>query len=419
MSSDYEILTEKDMPYFRDLVDKGMAVIIDIPENILMSLDIGEFEEDKEAAKISDEELLDYINKHKDSFIAAADRNEEIMKNTKLLEEELMGTEALPEIEEDEEENIIPVAPLPPSISQENRNIEATRAERETVPPMRDEEWKNAGGPTPSEMLDTYEREEEEQRFIRERRQRLREEQERRRRIEADDDGRVSVRPERRLERHALRERRMEKEDVEERETEDKGQAAGGSQKMPPSPAQLQEAKRKARMLGYTGAVPMEILLMLLDVTDEEQPAVPEEETTSTTKETNPEPPAEQDPPQNTRITIPARQDEMEEEGEEEEDEDEIEKAKDAAFLQGIEESIRKNDENMRVMRTEEKEEEVVSAASDNPYTGEDAELYQEMVESGQFSMEDIHFVMSNQIPTDYKRQLFTRMLEDKLDDDE
>ena len=103
MSSDYEILTEKDMPYFRDLVDKGMAVIIDIPENILMSLDIGEFEEDKEAAKISDEELLDYINKHKDSFIAAADRNEEIMKNTKLLEEELMGTEALPEIEEDEE----------------------------------------------------------------------------------------------------------------------------------------------------------------------------------------------------------------------------------------------------------------------------------------------------------------------------
>lgn len=132
MGSDYEILTEKDMPYFRELVDKGQAVIIEIPEDVIMSLDIGEFEEDKEASEITDEELLDYINSHRESFIRAAERNEQIMENSRALEEELMGTEelSLTEGAGDGETSIMPAVPLPASIP---------RKPRETMPQVKKE----------------------------------------------------------------------------------------------------------------------------------------------------------------------------------------------------------------------------------------------------------------------------------------
>ena len=423
MGSDYEILTEKDMPYFRELVDKGQAVIIEIPEDVLMDIDIGEFEEDKEAAKITDEELLDYINRHKEAFIAAADRNEQIMEETRRLEEELMGTQALPEMEEEEQikGDIMPVAPLPSSIAaDENRS--ATRAERET--PMRDEEWKKAGGPTSREMLDTYEKEEEEQRLIRERRLRLRMQREAQRRNEETEAAESDA-------------GRYERRDPSPHEAPDTGSAAESGGKMPPTPAQLLEAKKKARQLGYTGNIPMEVLMMLLDVSDEEE--TKQEEANAHLEEPEKDiSPAVQDSPEypvrhdgNGFNIKPGRHDEEDNlfpVGGTDEDipadkTDEIENAKDAAFLRSVEESMEKNSESMRTMRTEEEEkdrkEDIQSPAEDNPYTGEDAQLYREVIESGQFAEEDIRFVMENQIPTDYKRQLFMKMLEDKMDEDE
>ena len=402
MGSDYEILTEKDMPYFRDLVDKGQAVIIEIPEDVLMDLDIGEFEEDKEASKITDEELLDYINKHKQSFIEAAERNEQIMERTRRLEEELMGTEDLPQIEEAVEDDIdvMPVAPLPSSISIENTEVSSTRAEREE--PMRDEEWKKAGGPTSSEMLDTYEKEEEEQRLIRERRQRLRMQREARTRIENNENE------------EALAGKPSRREDPIRPEESESSSGNDGSGKTPPTPGQLLEAKKKARQLGYTGNIPMEVLMMLLDVTDEE-------ETKQEDKQDVPEKAAPIEYKPSDDKTDKTLQLPKEEDGPIEETA-ETESASDAQHS-AAEEPMKKAEDDMRIAHTEDapedrKEENPVSI-KDNPYTGEDAELYRDVVESGQFSMEDINFVMSNQIPTDYKRQLFMKMLENKLDDEE
>lgn len=402
MGSDYEILTEKDMPYFRDLVDKGQAVIIEIPEDVLMDLDIGEFEEDKEASKITDEELLDYINKHKQSFIEAADRNEQIMERTRRLEEELMGTEDLPQIEEAVEDDIdvMPVAPLPSSIVPENTERDATRAERET--PMRDEEWKRAGGPTSSEMLDTYEKEEEEQRLIRERRQRLRMQREARTRIENNGNE------------EALAGKPSRREDPIRPEEPESSSGNDGSGKTPPTPEQLLEAKKKARQLGYTGNIPMEVLMMLLDVTDEE-------ETKQEDKQEVPEKAAPIEYKPSDDKTDKTLQLPKEEAGPIEETA-ETESASDAHHP-AAEEPMKKAEGDMRMIHTddtpEDRKEENPVSIKDNPYTGEDAELYRDVVESGQFSMEDINFVMSNQIPTDYKRQLFMKMLENKLDDEE
>lgn len=402
MGSDYEILTEKDMPYFRDLVDKGQAVIIEIPEDVLMDLDIGEFEEDKEASKITDEELLDYINKHKQSFIEAAERNEQIMERTRRLEEELMGTEDLPQIEEAVKDDIdvMPVAPLPSSISMENTEGSSTRAEREE--PMRDEEWKKAGGPTSSEMLDTYEKEEEEQRLIRERRQRLRMQREARTRIENNENE------------EALAGKPSRREDPIRPEEPESSSGNDGSGKTPPTPEQLLEAKKKARQLGYTGNIPMEVLMMLLDVTDEE-------ETKQEDKQEVPEKAATIEYKPSDDKTDKTLQLPKEEAGPIEETA-ETESASDAHYP-AAEEPMKKAEDDMRMIHTddtpEDRKEENPVSIKDNPYTGEDAELYRDVVESGQFSMEDINFVMSNQIPTDYKRQLFMKMLENKLDDEE
>ena len=402
MGIDYEILTEKDMPYFRALVDKGQAVIIEIPEDVLMDLDIGEFEEDKEASKITDEELLDYINKHKQSFIEAAERNEQIMERTRRLEEELMGTEDLPQIEEAVKDDIdvMPVAPLPSSISMENTEGSSTRAEREE--PMRDEEWKKAGGPTSSEMLDTYEKEEEEQRLIRERRQRLRMQREARTRIENNENE------------EALAGKPSRREDPIRPEEPESSSGNDGSGKTPPTPEQLLEAKKKARQLGYTGNIPMEVLMMLLDVTDEE-------ETKQEDKQEVPEKAATIEYKPSDDKTDKTLQLPKEEAGPIEETA-ETESASDAHYP-AAEEPMKKAEDDMRMIHTddtpEDRKEENPVSIKDNPYTGEDAELYRDVVESGQFSMEDINFVMSNQIPTDYKRQLFMKMLENKLDDEE
>lgn len=414
MGSDYEILTEKDMPYFRDLVAKGQAVIIEISEDVLMSLDIGEFEEDKEAAEITDEELLEYINSHKESFIAAAERNEQILESTRVLEEELMGTEAIPEMDERylEQERIMPVAPLPTSMEDETERRRAAVPERETESTMREEEWKKAGGPTPMEMLDEYDREQEEQDRLRERRKWNRARQERRR-MQED-------------EREEPRER---KEDTGHR-----APAQEGVRKTPPTPAQLLEAKEKARRLGYEGQVPMEILMMLLDVTTEEASA-PQEAVIVPDRRAVPEedhaparPSKVQEMPIRPRIT--QEEDRMEEET----PDPELDNRADEEFLSEIEDSIRRNleaepgpmeDEPSQAEREEETaqirdnapEEETAEEVKTNPYTGEDAELYREIVESGQLTEEEISFVMSHQVPPDYKRQLFMRMLENKLDE--
>ena len=230
---------------------------------------------------------------------------------------------------------------------------------------------------------------------------------------------------------------RYERRDPSPHEAPDTGSAAESGGKMPPTPAQLLEAKKKARQLGYTGNIPMEVLMMLLDVSDEEE--TKQEEANAHLEEPEKDiSPAVQDSPDypvrhdgNVFNIKPGRHDEEDnffpvggtDEDIPAEKTDEIENVKDAAFLRSVEESMEKNSESMRTMRTEEEEkdrkEDIQSPAEDNPYTGEDAQLYREVIESGQFTEEDIRFVMENQIPTDYKRQLFMKMLEDKMDEDE
>lgn len=45
--SEIEYLTEKDLPYFRKLEEKGEAVILEIPPEILRSMDIKSLLEDE------------------------------------------------------------------------------------------------------------------------------------------------------------------------------------------------------------------------------------------------------------------------------------------------------------------------------------------------------------------------------------
>ena len=420
MGSDYEILTEKDMPYFRELVDKGQAVIIEIPEDVIMSLDIGEFEEDKEASKITDEELLDYINSHRESFIRAAERNEQIMENSRALEEELMGTEELPLTEGagDGETSIMPAVPLPASIPPEAEGNHAAGEKRESQTHMRDEEWKKAGGPTSKEMLDIYDREKEEQERL------LRQpgiphvEKEPPRPTHAGGRAETSTQSG----RGAVRS--MNEEDVHTGASE---ATIKDGRKTPPTPAQLREAKEKARQLGYTGQIPMEILVMLLDVSDKNGMPPVQEETPAPSAKRVAAPASEiqENPPQH-----PVKPSGVEQEAEPdaepttETEEPEIDNTEDTAFIQGIEDSIKKNRETTTLFaegaQTQpEKDGKIPEDMHEIPYTGDEAELYREVAESGQFSVKDIHFVMSSQIPVDYKRQLFRKMLENKLDEDE
>ena len=166
---------------------------------------------------------------------------------------------------------------------------------------------------------------------------------------------------------------------------------------------------------------------MLLDVSDKNGMPPVQEETPAPSAKRVAAPASEiqENPPQH-----PVKPSGVEQEAEPdaepttETEEPEIDNTEDTAFIQGIEDSIKKNRETTTLFaegaQTQpEKDGKIPEDMHEIPYTGDEAELYREVAESGQFSVKDIHFVMSSQIPVDYKRQLFRKMLENKLDEDE
>ena len=86
-----EFYDRKDLEYWRKQAALGKAVIIEIPVEMLLDLDIEELSRTHNA-KISPEELAQWIEENREAFTAAADTAKEKIAEAEQLERELYGS---------------------------------------------------------------------------------------------------------------------------------------------------------------------------------------------------------------------------------------------------------------------------------------------------------------------------------------
>ena len=111
-----EFYNRKDLEYWRKQAVIGRAVIIEIPKEMLLDLDIEELSRSHNA-KISPEELTAWIEENREAFLAAAKGEEKNITEAERIERELYGitqgisaeqTPAKPEEKVPSERNTLP-----------------------------------------------------------------------------------------------------------------------------------------------------------------------------------------------------------------------------------------------------------------------------------------------------------------------
>ena len=86
-----EFYNRKDLEYWRKQAEIGTAVIIEIPAEMLLDLDIEELSKTHNA-KISPEELTQWIEENREAFTAVAKGEEKKIAEAEKLERELYGS---------------------------------------------------------------------------------------------------------------------------------------------------------------------------------------------------------------------------------------------------------------------------------------------------------------------------------------
>ena len=121
-----EFYNRKDLEYWRKQAEIGRAVIIEIPPEMLLDLDIEELSH-AHNAKISPEELTQWIEENREAFTAVAKGEEKKIAEAEKLERELYGSSTG---HTEEQKPVQPTETVPPgwnAVSETNAgNAEVT-----------------------------------------------------------------------------------------------------------------------------------------------------------------------------------------------------------------------------------------------------------------------------------------------------
>ena len=92
----FEILTEDDLPYWKKQAAEGKAVVIEIPEQALLDLDLTQYMEEEKSSEVTEKELMEWVRVNSKELKKIADKTHETAMAADALEDELKGTAERP-----------------------------------------------------------------------------------------------------------------------------------------------------------------------------------------------------------------------------------------------------------------------------------------------------------------------------------